>query len=205
MRPRTMLPPKSETGKWRKNRSLSRAAGKNGNVAVHSQGSGEIEVSGKREPLRILIADDSQAFYERLAQLLAPLPEVEITGHTTDVRETVRCVAESQPEVVILDLHMPGGTGIDALNLIKLTEPGIIVMVLTNFAFPQHREQCMDLGADYFLDKSREFEKVPTLLVELAKKIRSTPENPPGRLEPEINHASASKAPRRSAPASKHE
>jgi DNA-binding NarL/FixJ family response regulator len=198
----TKLPPKSGTGKWKRNHSLSLSAGENGDSSVHTLESADIEVSGKSEPLRVLIADDSQAFYERLAELLEPLPEVEIRGHTTDVRGTLRRVAESQPDVVILDLHMPGGNGIDALKRIKRTEPGTIVMVLTNFAFPQHREQCMDLGADYFLDKSTEFEKVPGLLVELAKKPRSSSKTPPGGLDPEVARASASKAPRRTAPGS---
>jgi DNA-binding NarL/FixJ family response regulator len=120
--------------------------------------------------MRILVAEASHAIFERLSELLASLPGIDITGHTTDVPRTMRCFAERRPDTVILDLNIAGGNGIDVLKSIKRTHPETAVVVLTRFAYPQYRVKCMDLGAHSFLDKSMEFEKVPTLIRELAEK-----------------------------------
>ena len=59
---------------------------------------------------------------------------------------------------------MPGINGIDVLKSIKKTDPETIILILTNFPYPQYRDTCMKAGADYFFDKSNEFEKVVDVL-----------------------------------------
>jgi DNA-binding NarL/FixJ family response regulator len=119
--------------------------------------------------MNILVADDSLAVYERLVEILASVPDVNIICHTTDVASTLRCFAERQPDAVILDLHMPGGSGIEVLKSIKRDKPGTPVAVLTSFPYPQYRMICRKLGAEAFLDKSMEFDKVPALIREFAE------------------------------------
>jgi DNA-binding NarL/FixJ family response regulator len=58
---------------------------------------------------------------------------------------------------------MPDGSGIDVLQNIKQGEAAPIVIILTNYPFPGYRQKCMQAGADFFLDKSTEFDQIPKL------------------------------------------
>ena len=70
---------------------------------------------------------------------------------------------------MLLDLNLPSGSGIKVLQMIKNEMPGVVAVVLTNYAFPQYRKKCAEAGAYAFLDKSTDFNKVPQLLSELSK------------------------------------
>jgi DNA-binding NarL/FixJ family response regulator len=115
--------------------------------------------------MRVFLADDSPVVIERLKEMIAHVPGVEIVGQAGDVPGAQKSIRESNPDVVILDLHMPGGSGIEVLQSIKKETPRTEVIVLTNFAFPQYRKTCYDLGADLFLDKSTEFDKISEALL----------------------------------------
>lgn len=110
--------------------------------------------------MRVVIADDSSIVRGRMASLLTDLKQVEIVGQAQDVPEAVESVTRLKPDLVILDIQMPGGSGIDALEKIKRDKPAPIVMMFSNDSYSQYRQRCMDLGADYFFDKSTEFEKL---------------------------------------------
>jgi DNA-binding NarL/FixJ family response regulator len=69
----------------------------------------------------------------------------------------------------MLDLRMPKASGIEILPLIKGLSMPPIVMILTNYATRRHREECVKLGADYFFDKSGEFEKAIEVIQSLAE------------------------------------
>jgi DNA-binding NarL/FixJ family response regulator len=116
--------------------------------------------------MRVLIADDSSIVRERVASLVNELKEVEIVGEAQDVPDTINSVTRLKPDVVILDMQMPGGSGIDVLAKIKEDRPSPIVMMFTNSPFAQFRQRCMELGADYFFDKSGEAEKLLDALKE---------------------------------------
>ena len=114
--------------------------------------------------MRVLIADDSSIVRGRMATLLTDVKEVEIVGEAQDVPEAIESVTRLKPDVVILDMQMPGGSGIDVLKKIREDNRSAIVMMFTNSPYSQHRQRCMDLGADYFFDKSTEVEKLLTAL-----------------------------------------
>ena len=59
---------------------------------------------------------------------------------------------------------MPGGLGIDVLENIKQNDSALMVIVLTNYPYPGYRQKCLQAGADFFLDKSTEFDQIPELL-----------------------------------------
>jgi DNA-binding NarL/FixJ family response regulator len=117
--------------------------------------------------MRVFIADDSSVVVERLADLLKGVPGVELIGQAGDVPEAVRCIQQLSPDAVILDLKMPGGTGLDVLRAIRPDHPGLHIVICTNFPYPQYREQCFNAGANFFLDKSTEFDRIPAILREL--------------------------------------
>jgi DNA-binding NarL/FixJ family response regulator len=117
--------------------------------------------------MKVFIADDSGAVLKRLTDLLEEVPGAKLVGQASDVPEAVEGVQKLRPDVLILDLQMPGGTGLDVLRAIRVDHPHLHVLICTNYPYSQLREECIDAGANFFLDKSAEFEKIPTILREL--------------------------------------
>lgn len=121
--------------------------------------------------MKIVIADDSQMVVERLADLLRDVPGVELVGKAGDASDALRCIQRLKPDMVILDLQMPGGSGLDVLRAIRPERPELFVIIFTNYTYPQYREECLAAGANYFLDKSAEFEKIPVILSALVRSV----------------------------------
>ena len=117
--------------------------------------------------MKVFIADDSQVMRERIIEMLSELPEIEIIGQAEDGLQATNLIEKLNPDVVILDIRMPRGNGMDVLQNIKKNNPALIVIMLTNYPYTQYRKKCMKAGADYFFDKSSEFEKVTEVLKEL--------------------------------------
>ncbi len=103
------------------------------------------------QPIRVLIADDSARARKGLRDLLATWPEITVVGEASDGRDAVRQVAEYQPNVVLMDLHMPVLDGMQATRLIKQQWPAVAVIVLTIYAVEQ--SAALAAGADAFLIK----------------------------------------------------
>jgi DNA-binding NarL/FixJ family response regulator len=120
-------------------------------------------------PLRVLIVDDSLLLRERLSCRLAKIDGVEIAGKAGDVAGGIASFRALTPDVVVLDVQMPGGTGIDVLEVIKRERPATTVMILTNYPLPQFRKRSADAGAEYFFDKTAESGKVGDVLKGLVR------------------------------------
>ncbi len=118
--------------------------------------------------MKVLIADDSDIVRERLAYLLDDVRGVEIDGQAEDAVEGSSLAEALKPDVAILDVRMPRGSGVDVLRSIKRDNPAATVIMLTNFVDPEARQLCLALGADYFFDKSIEFEKAVQVLRDLS-------------------------------------
>ena len=117
--------------------------------------------------MRVLIADDSAAVRQRLKTMLSELPGIEIVGQAEDAPQARESILELRPDVVILDIRMPMGSGIEVLRDIKQRKHAPVVIMLTNYPYPQYRKRCLDAGADFFLDKSGEFNKIIGILEKL--------------------------------------
>jgi DNA-binding NarL/FixJ family response regulator len=115
--------------------------------------------------MKVFIVDDSAIVRERLINMLSELEEIEVIGQAEDAREAIDSITKLKPDAVLLDIRMPGGSGIDVLEHIKKDQPAPIVIMLTNYPDTQYRKKCMDAKADFFLDKSTEFEKVIEVLM----------------------------------------
>ncbi|GIK41813.1 MAG: two-component system response regulator [Chloroflexota bacterium] len=113
--------------------------------------------------IKVFIADDSLIVREHLVTLLDELAGVEIVGQAENVAEAIRGIRTLQPDVVILDMRLPDGSGIDVLQNIKQDEAAPMVIILTNYPYPGYRQKCLQAGADFFLDKSTEFDQIPKL------------------------------------------
>jgi len=134
--------------------------------------------------MRVLIADDSLAVVERLADLLKEIPGIQLVGIAQDAPEAIQSIVEESPDAIILDLQMPGGSGLEVLRTIRQSHPSLCVLICTNYPFSHYRAECFAAGANYFLDKSAEFDKIPQIfrdLVERAPNVAtaSQRESPP--------------------------
>ena len=85
------------------------------------------------EPLRVLICDDHTLFRDGLRALLTSAPDTELVGEATTGEEAVECAAALQPDVVIMDIQMPGINGIEATRRILNASPHIKILVVTMF------------------------------------------------------------------------
>src|SRR5260370_16126155 len=120
--------------------------------------------------MRVLMADGSRAGGERLGDVVEEVPGAQLVGKASDVPEAILGIQKIEPDAVILDLQMPGGTGLDVLRAIRKDNPSLLVLVCTNYPYSQYRQECLSAGANFFLDKSSEFEKIPAILRELIDK-----------------------------------
>ena len=115
----------------------------------------------------MLIADDSPMMQDRLKVWLETIPGLSIVGQVVDARSILEMIHLQQPEVVILDMHLPGG-GLKILEQIKSNPKSPIVVVFSAFATAFHHEKCLLSGADFFFDKTselKEFQAALRLLV----------------------------------------
>lgn len=117
--------------------------------------------------IKVLIADDSLIVREHLVTMIEELAGIEIVGQTENVAEAISAIWKLQPDAVILDILMPGGSGIKVLQNIKQDGAGPMVIILTNYPYPVFRQKCLQAGADFFLDKSTEFDQIPELFERL--------------------------------------
>ena len=114
--------------------------------------------------MRDLIADDSEVLVERLTARLAEVPGIDVVGHAINVADAARKIRKVRPDIVILDICMPGGSGIDVLEGLNEDKLNPMVIVLSNCHHRQYRKKCLKIGARFYFDKSAEFHKVAEVL-----------------------------------------
>ena len=121
----------------------------------------------ERKKIRVFIADDSAMVRDRLTVLLRDVPMVEVIGQATDAAEAIQAIQQLKPDVVILDIRMPAGSGIGVLRSLQRQPEKPKFIMLTNYPILQYRKTCLEAGASYFFDKSSEFQKIPEALAQL--------------------------------------
>jgi len=125
----------------------------------------------KTDSLKVLVVDDSSMICSRLTESLQLVPGIELVGEVYDGGEAIQAIKEIRPDVVILDIRLPGTVnGLGVLEEVKRTPPTPSVIMLTNYPYLQYRQKAMSLGADYFFNKSNEFSKVVEVLMKLCEK-----------------------------------
>jgi len=97
--------------------------------------------------VRVVIADDHAVVRSGLEQLLSTADDVELIGSAADGREAVETVARERPDLVLMDLSMPGMDGVAATRRIVASDPDVRVVVLTSFGDDRHIHDALDAGA----------------------------------------------------------
>lgn len=114
--------------------------------------------------LTILIVDDNMNFVDRMISLLEDADNIGYINVGGNYDEARRLLAIENPDVVLLDINLPGKSGIELLKHIRQQQQACEVIMITNHADAYYRQQCNDLGAKYFLDKSNDFAMVPDII-----------------------------------------
>ena len=103
--------------------------------------------------IRVVAADDQRVVREGLALLLSLLPGVEVAGTAADGNEALALVAQERPDVVLMDLRMPGLDGVAATRRLRAEHPSVKVIVLTTYADDRSVVGALQAGADGYLTK----------------------------------------------------
>jgi DNA-binding NarL/FixJ family response regulator len=117
-------------------------------------------MSGGRPPIRVLIADDQRVVRDGLAMLVGLIDGVEITGAASDGAEAVRLAMAQRPDVILMDLRMPGTDGIAATAQLRERLPTARVLVLTTYADDGSILPALRAGAQGYLTKDASAEQI---------------------------------------------
>jgi two-component system, OmpR family, response regulator len=122
--------------------------------------------------LSVLLVEDSRVLAERLRETLLTVPGVQLTGTVDSEADAVAALQRQPVDVVLLDLHLRQGTGFGVLRAIPVDQvKKTVVIVLTNYDLAEYRRAAAALGARHFLDKLRDFERLPTLLLQIGAEL----------------------------------
>ena len=117
--------------------------------------------------MKVVTADDSALMRERIINQLNEFRDDIQIIEASDGFEALEMIITHEPELAILDLRMPGLSGLDVLRKIKANGLKSRICILTSYPYPQYLEKCMEAGADYFLSKSDDFGKLNSAITEV--------------------------------------
>jgi DNA-binding NarL/FixJ family response regulator len=112
-----------------------------------------VSAENPAEPVTVIVADDQSAVREGLVLLLGTLPGIVVAGQAADGNAAVELVAATNPQVVLMDLNMPGTDGVSATRRITADHPGTRVVVLTTYADDESIIGALQAGALGYLTK----------------------------------------------------
>ena len=119
--------------------------------------------------VNILIVDDSEEVRENLSRLISTIDGLNIIGKAENHSDAVMLFEKHKPYIVILDIDLGLENGIEILKHIKHLYPATIVIMLTNYSNSGFKLSTEKLGADYFLDKSLDLERLINILMNIAR------------------------------------
>ncbi len=128
-------------------------------------------------PLRTFIVEDSPVILENLVDMLEELTPVKVIGSAPDEQGAVSWLSEGHQgcDLMIIDIFLKGGSGLGVLRAAAQSGRQIKRVVLTNYATPDMRRRCDELGADRVFDKSSELEDLIEYCDEIAKNDDESP------------------------------
>ena len=125
--------------------------------------------------MKVFIVEDSPAVLERLQDLVREVEHVELVGDAATYETAVAGIIASRPDVSIMDIKLAddSGSGIDVLGRVRKDLPLMKAVMLSNYVTPQHAKASADAGAEYFLDKSADTERIPEILQQLRDELKA--------------------------------
>ena len=123
--------------------------------------------------MKLMIVDDNEKFRRRLASIISSSMSVKIVGQAVDVQGAITCFIKTKPNIIILDIQIINGSGLDVLQVVKETDPATIVIMLTVGSANEYKSKCLMMGADYFFEKSKGIGAMMSLLMKLIQKPKT--------------------------------
>jgi two-component system, OmpR family, response regulator len=120
------------------------------------------------QDLQVLLVEDSAVICNLIANIVNNVAGVSLAESVGSEADAIEAVHHGNVDVVILDLQLRTGTGFGVLRAMRKMARQPAVVVLTNFALSTYRDSALALGARHFLDKSRDYDRLPGILSELA-------------------------------------
>lgn len=139
--------------------------------------------------MKVFIADDSDMVREGLVAVLSGFKEITSIGQARNAIEAMEAITRFRPDIAILDIQMPYGSGIDVLRRIRERKWPMTVIMYTGYPEAPYVKKCMDEGADFFFTKAKDFGKLMGVITAMAKHKEKEPEMPydmPGNMAPDI-------------------
>ena len=123
--------------------------------------------------LRVFLVDDAVSVRRRMAVLLGALDGVEIVGEAEESSTALMGVETGAADLVVTELHLSAGTGMELLASLAKRMPHVIAIVLTNHSGAWFRRACLMSGAHYFFDKTSEFDLARSTIQRIASEHRT--------------------------------
>ena len=114
--------------------------------------------------MKVFVVEDSPAVRERLVEMINDIRGMKVVGEADAYDSAVSGIMGTRPDVAILDINLARGSGIEVLARVKPQLPALRAIMLTNYDTPQHARASAAAGAEYFLDKSADFERITEIL-----------------------------------------
>jgi len=115
----------------------------------------------------VLIVDDSVSIVNRLLEMFKEEQHIGRVEYAVTVADAKAFLTHTVPDIVVLDINLTDGNGVDVLRFIKSMYPGVHVIMFTNQVNEYYKKLCTKLGAYHFADKSKDFEALPGLITSL--------------------------------------
>jgi two-component system OmpR family response regulator len=119
--------------------------------------------------IKVLLVEDSKILLERLTEAIQQIDDVDLIGTADTEAAAVEHVRREAVDVVILDLHLKQGTGFGVMRALASTQRKPQVVVLTNYDLPEYKKAAFALGATHFLDKARDYGRLPQVLHDISE------------------------------------
>lgn len=123
--------------------------------------------------LKVYIVEDSPVLRERVIESLEEGGNSRIVGSADTEDEAVNGIVDSEPDAVVLDIQLREGNGLNVLRRLRNMDMGVrpLVIILTNYNYPEFRYRAMSAGTDYFFDKATELHRVAEIIGSLPSPV----------------------------------
>lgn len=119
--------------------------------------------------MKVLIADDSSLILERLQEQLGEIDQVEIVASLNNGIDALKALRALTPDLAIMDLGMPGLTGLEILKTYRKENNSVIFILQTFHSQGYLKQMAIRAGSDYFFNKSDDFQDIVRLVAELSE------------------------------------
>lgn len=112
----------------------------------------------------VVVVDDCLQIQEKIIELINAVQYCSVNGVASNADDAIKLINANKPDFVILDIGMPGKSGFAVLQELQNLIPEICFIVFSNYYSPQYIKKCKELGAEYYLDKTKDFESLKAIL-----------------------------------------